>query len=85
MRTDAVLVGVIGILLFLAMSYTMFFDKKEPEITLTQKQFMILYKEGYLNGKINELIYGDSSKKIRTKIWVDDSTSIANQLSKFFE
>ena len=61
------------------------FSKKEPKITLTKSQFMNIYKNGYVKGQLNEIVYWDSSLAVQDKVWTIDSTYIIEVYKNSFK
>lgn len=54
--------------------------KKEPSIELTQSELMVIYENGYLNGKINCQLHSTDGKS--AEIWSIDSATMSKRFFK---
>lgn len=73
--------GIVAILLLCAVSCRNEKPfKKEPTIELTQSELMVIYENGYLNGRINCQLHSTDGKS--AEIWSIDSATMSKRFFK---
>lgn len=69
------------LLVFIVAGVGCFNVEKEPTIELTQREFMIIYKNGYVSGRLNQARYVDSLSS--ENVWKIDSVEISDRFFLF--